>query len=572
MKKALRIIIPVVLAVIIIFSTVWYLFVYDRAFTRDVLLSCARFSEANGNHNIATWFYNTAYSQSGNSDDVAIELARQYVSSGNYTKAEFTLSNAIADGGGVDLYIELCKIYVEQDKLLDAVTMLDGVTNAEAKMQLDAMRPEAPTVAPAPGFYSQYISVTLTSENNIIYNSVDGKYPTTKKQPYSQPLTLVDGENTIHAVSVNETGLVSPLAIYGYTVGGVVKEMSFTDPAIEATIRDILKVNEDKLLYTNDLWTIKDFTVPANAKNYSDLTHMTFLESLTIKDASNNDFSFISSLANLLELTISNASISQEQLQAIASLPLLKQLTLSDCNLTNIEPLSKAVALTYLDLNNNTIRSINALSALTQLQDLNLSHNAVADLASLSALTALKTLDISHNAVKSLTPICTLTGLSKVSAGVNSITDLGNIGNLTSLNYLSLEYNQLTNVSGISKCKSITELNLSSNKITDISSFSALNNLMYFNFSYNQVKEIPKFSKNCALVTIDGSNNKISSLNNLGGLKNLNNINMDYNTEISSVKALASCPVLVEVNVYGTKVKDVTSLTKQSIIVNYKPV
>jgi Leucine-rich repeat (LRR) protein len=83
---------------------------------------------------------------------------------------------------------------------------------------------------------------------------------------------------------------------------------------------------------------------------------------------------------------------------------------------------------------------------------------------------------------------------------------------------------------------------------------------------------LPTFSKDCALVTIDGSHNNISKLDKLKGLKYLNIVNMDYNKNISSVKVLADCPVLVQVNVYGTKVKDVSALTSQSIIVNYKPV
>ena len=169
MKKSLRIILPVILAIAIILCTVWYLFIYDRGFTRDMLLSFARYSESQGNHNVATWFYNIAYKQSSNSDDVAIELAQQYKSSGNYTKAEYTLSNAIADGGGVDLYIALCNTYVEQDKLLDAVTMLDSITNPQIKEQLAAMRPASPTVTPEPGYYSQYISATLSKYDGTIY-------------------------------------------------------------------------------------------------------------------------------------------------------------------------------------------------------------------------------------------------------------------------------------------------------------------------------------------------------------------------------------------------------------------
>ena len=131
MKKVIRILVPVLLVVAIIFCTTWYLLVYDRPITRDILLKIARFNDNHGNHNSAAWFYNLAYSQAGDNDAVAIELAEQYKAVGNFTKAEFTLSNAIADGGGVDLYIALCKTYVQQDKLLDAVTMLDNITNEQ---------------------------------------------------------------------------------------------------------------------------------------------------------------------------------------------------------------------------------------------------------------------------------------------------------------------------------------------------------------------------------------------------------------------------------------------------------
>ena len=264
MRKFIRILIPLLLVVSIILCLYWYLFIYDRDFTKDMLLSCARRAEAQGNHTVATWFYNTAYRNISDNDSVACELAEQYKENGNYTKAEFTLSNAIADGGGVDLYIALCKTYVEQDKLLDAVNMLNGVKNPEIKDQLDAIRPAAPTAVPEPGFYNQYISVTLETAAGQIYVNPHGAYPCTIDGAYTDAVTLVDGENKIYAVTVAENGLVSPLAVYVYTVGGVVELMQFSDPAIEATVREKLNMPEPTELYTNDLWTITDFTVPAD--------------------------------------------------------------------------------------------------------------------------------------------------------------------------------------------------------------------------------------------------------------------------------------------------------------------
>lgn len=571
MKKTLRILLPIILALAIVLCMAWYLFIYDRTFTRDVLLTFARYSESQGSHNVAAWFYNQAYSQAGDNDAVAIELAEQYKASGNFTKAEYTLSKAIADGGAVELYIALCKTYVEQDKLLDAVNMLDNITNPQVKDQIAAIRPAAPVSLPAPGFYSQYISVSLESDSTIYYNA-NGIYPSTAKSPYENPIALSDGENTIYAVSISENGLVSPLSIFGYTIGGVVEKVEITDAAMNAAIRKALNASDDKELFTNDLWTIKEFSVPADAKDYSALRHMLFLTKLTIENGAADQLGNLSPLTNLSELKISGTSVSHENLQLIAGLPLLKSLTLPNCGITSISPLEKAVSLTYLDLSNNAIRNIDMLAMLKDLQELNLESNAIADLTPISGLSALTRLDVSSNVLTSLAPISSLTNLTWLDASTNSIANLGEIGKLTGLTNLYLQSNKLTGVSGVEKCTALTDLNISKNTISDIEALSKLTKMMYFDFSFNSVSQIPAFPKNCALVTINGSNNNISSLKPLGGLRNLNNVHMDYNKKISSVEPLKDCHLLVEVNVYATKVTKVTVLTDQGVIVNYNPV
>jgi len=572
MKKALRIIIPILLVAAIVLCSAWYLLVYDRPFTRDALLAAARRCESRGDHSVAAWFYGMAYEQSGNSDAVAIELAEQYKSIGNFTKAEFTLTNAIADGGDVSLYIALCKTFVEQDKLLDAVKLLDNVTDPEVLQELEKIRPKAPTVSPEPGFYNQYISVELDGNNHTVYANQNALFPSVNGDQYTKAFTLVDGDNTIYALAIAENGLVSPLSVFGYTIGGVVKEMVFEDNAIEKAVREVLAVDDSKLLYTNDLWQIKSFEVPSGAKKLTDLQYMCFLETLTIDGCGDGDFSFLSSITTLNSLLVSNTSVSQEALSCIADVKTLKQLTLNNCNLSGIKPLEKATGLIALDLSNNALRALDSLAVLTSLETLNLSHNAVANLNMLSGLSSLTTLDVSYNALATLSQISQLKQLRVLRADYNSISDLGSFGNLTRLTHLSLEKNQISDVTPIAQCTLLEELNIASNAITDISSLESLVSMTSFNFSYNQVKKLPEFPKDCALVTINGSHNLISSLDNLGGLQNLNSINMDYNTKISSVKALASCPVLIEVNIYGTKVKDVSMLTEQTIVVNYKPV
>lgn len=571
MKKTIRILIPLILTFAIILCLMWYLFVYDREFTRDMLLSCARYCESQGNHATAAWFYNRAYSQAKDNEAVAIELSEQYKASGNYTKAEFTLRNAIEDGGGIELYIALCKTYVEQDKLWDAVSMLNNITNPKIKEQLDKMRPAAPTASPEQGMYNQYITATIESTNGTVYVSTDGKYPSVRDVPYSEPIPLKGGENSIRAICISESGLVSPLSVFVYAIGGVNEIVEISDNAMETSIRNILGIDEEKDIYTNDLRNITAFTMPADANDYSTLGHMTFLESLVIENGSPDQLQYISGLTNLKELNISGTSISHDHLSMIAALPSLKSLRLSNCGITNISPLSSAKGLTSLDLSGNAIRNIDSISKMQDIIQLNLRQNALDDLAALSLLPKLQQLDVSYNALVSISPVCSMSSLTWLDASRNAIASLEDMSQLISLSFLSLSNNTLTSLSNISACSNLTELFVSNNGLTELSELSNIPNLMYLNFSYNQVSTLPTFKSTSQLVSIDGSHNQLKSVSELSGLMHLNNVYMDYNSEIKSISELTNCPKLVQVNVYGTKVKNVSALTDQSIIVNYDP-
>ena len=485
MKKALKILLPILLVITILVCSVWYLFVYDREFARDILLSCARYCEMQGSHEASAWFYDLAYSHAADSTQVALELAQQYKKSGNYTKAETTLSKAISDGGGVDVYIALCKTYVEQDKLLDAVNMLNNITNEQIKAQISEIRPAAPTASPDPGFYNQYISVTLTAENCEIYYGLDNIYPSIHKQLYTEPIALKDGENGIYALAIADNGLVSPLCVLGYTVGGIVEEVDFSDPAIEAAIRTQLNVQQDARLLTSDLWSITEFTVPSGAKVYDDLAHLAFVEKMTIENAVGSELDALSGLSNLTNLRITNTTVSDGVLNSIGALPKLKELTLANCGLTSISGLRNATGLIYLDLNNNTIRNISALSGMRALETLLIPHNAVNDLSAISDISSLKTLNAASNAITSLSPLGKLTGLTSLEVGTNAITDISGLSALTELRLLDLQSNQLTSVSPLSSCAALEDLNISANSLTDISPLKSLNKLLYLNFSNN---------------------------------------------------------------------------------------
>ena len=572
MKKVIKIVVPILLVLVVLSSICWYLFVYDRSFTQNLLLNRARAADERGDYSASAWYYNLAYRHSREDDQVAIELAERFKSIGNYTKAEYTLSNAISDGGGAKVYIALCKTYVEQDKLRDAVTMLDNIADPVIKAELDAMRPKAPEASPADGYYNEYISVSFTSDSGKVYVTTEGDYPSVKSQPLTTPLKLEGGETKVHAVTVSENGLVSPIRILGYTIAGVIEEVTITDAALDAIIREQLNVSSAHTLFSNQLWNITELNINSEVKDLSELSKLPFIENLTIQQGKYQNLSAISALTNLTALTIDGVTLTTEELKIIASFPDLRTLSLVRCNLSGITELSGTTALTSLNLSNNTIRDLEPLSAMTALEYLNLSHNAITQLTALSGASKLKELDVSYNSINSTAALSGCKSLENLYLDYNAVTNLGGLDKLSNLKILSASNNQITAINHLAAATNITDLDISNNKIADISFLKAHIHLKQLNFSNNQVSVLPAFPKDCSLSSINGSRNVLTDLQPLYGLKELNYVVMDYNSGITSVNPLSSCVTLVEVSVYGTAVTDVSALTKLNVIVKYAPI
>lgn len=563
MKKTIRVVLPIVLALVILLCTAWYLFIYDREFTRDMFLHTARFFESQGNPQISAWCYDLAYQQSADNDTVAIELAKQHAADGNFLQAEVTLTNAIADGASTELYVALSNIYLEQDKLMDAVKMLDAVCGEKSTVDpairdsLNKMRPQAPTADLEPGFYDpeQHASVQITTKSGTLYLNQNGTYPSvgdalhnqligavgyigkhgkiplSENGEYSQSVALSEGENVLFALSISEDGLVSPLSVYAYTLGavkgGVVEEVVFVDAVMEGAIRKALNVESGTTVMTDQIWELTSFTVPAGAQSLEDMRHLLGVEELTVTSAPADQLGCLSSFTNLRTLTIQDTPINETELAAIGNLPKLTKLTLEKCSLSSVTGLENAQKLEYLDLTNNAVTSLTPLRGLTSLKELCVKENALSEISPVSGLTNLTSLDASRNV--------------------------------------------LTSITGIGSCTALTALDISGNRITDISEVLKVSGLLRLNFSNNSVSSLPAWEKSCSLVTIDGSYNAITSLDALSGLEQLNNVYMDYNEGLQSVEPLASCPVLIQVNVYGTQVSNVKSLTDMSVIVKYDP-
>ena len=570
MKKKLRGLVPLILAIAILLSIAWYLMIYDRTFTRDILLGQARYFDTNGNAAIASFLYDMAYTTSGNDEDVAIELAHQYKQDGNYTKAEVTLTNAVNKTPTANLYTALCKTYVEQDKLLDAVLLLENISDPAIKAELEASRPSAPVSEVEPGFFNEYISITFTPSEDSLYCNFEGEYPSTKDGIYAEPFTLPAGETTVYAISVAKSGLVSPVTVLTYTVGGIIEPVTFADSAMESAIRSLLKLDSDHQVYTDELWEIAEFTVPEDVQTYEDIALLSYVKELTLHNAKLDSLEILSGLSHLESLDLSGSRFPSQDLALLTQLPQLTSLTLNNCGLSSVADLSGAPALTYLDLSSNTVRNMDALASITTLTEVNLEHNAVTGLQALSELPKLSKLNIAYNSVSDLAPLASCSELAWLNAENNAIYSLSAVDTLSQLSYLNLSHNSISDISILSSCKTLTELYLSYNSLVNITALNHMENLEVLDFAHNEVAELPYWENGGALRILDGSYNKIENIDTLWNMDSLTYIYMDYN-KLTSVGNLAKCPNLVMVNVYGNEIPQVDKLTDRDIIVNWDP-
>ncbi len=552
MKRALKVIIPLVLVIALLATACWFFFFNRADLTTGFLISQAETMTRNGRYDRAILYYNWAWALEPYRDDIPIDLADTYVKAGNYTKAEYTLVKAISNQPDMaELYIALCRTYVEQDKLLDAVQMLDRTTDPTVKAELDTLRPAPPVISPESGYYSEYIDVIVDSDTAVVYATVDGEYPSSDDDRYASPITLPSGETTILAIAVNDTGLVSPVALNGYTVGGVIEEITLTDPAIDTTVRDQLGLSSNEPLMSDLLWSITHLTLPDTVKDLSDLPRFTGLQSLTIQNVSGLDFTVLNQLPTLQALDLSGCTISSNAMEAIGSLTELQALILNGCALTDISVFSKLTNLTNLRLSSNSLTEIGVVSLMSNLEMVDLSNNPISSIAALGTCNKLKYVDISGCAVNAL----------------------GSLGNKTALETLFASSNQIKQIDDLAACKALSVLDITDNYVSDISILNQLPSLTRFDGDHNQITEIPVFDENnCILVYFSVDYNEIEDVSGLAGVDTLNYLNIDYN-HVKDLLPLADNYNLVQVNAWDNAISEesVEALQEHSIILNYNP-
>ncbi len=507
---------------------------------------------ASDNYDTAIARYTRAWESDNSRWDTAIKLGQCYAETDNYTKAEYILVSAITKNPDiVDLYATLSRTYVAQDKLLDAEAMLSRTSSQIVADALEIMRPKAPTISPEAGYYANEIDISLTHADGAAYLSIDGEFPSLATDSYTAPITLPAEESIAIAVVVSDDGLVSPVSTSGYTIGGIVEDVTFRDQALGDFIHETLGLEDSQAVTTEDMWSITQLDLPDTITDLTDLAICRSLTQLSIHNVYGMDFSVLSQLKSLQTLDLSSSTVSTKGLQAIGSLPNLTTLNLASCGLTDISP----------------------LATVTQVKDLNLSGNAITTIDALANLPALTHLNLSTNQIDSITPLAPATGLMELNISSNLIPDLGSLKDKTSLTSLIASDNVIASVAELSQCTALTNLDLSYNQLTDVEALGLLTNLETLNLSTNQVATLPDFTGHEQLHIFKANNTQITEVTALEGLAYLNYVAIDH-TLVADLTPISTCNTLVMVDAFATPITSldvVDAMVEAQIIVNYDP-
>lgn len=524
-----------------------------------------------GDYETAAERYEVAVSLAPENHDYVMALVEAYKLDNNYTKAERTLVTAIRVKPTAELYCTLSRLYVEQNKILDSQLMLDTITHEAVRAEVEALRPASPTFSHESGNYDSYIEIAILNQGGVVYYSVNADYPSSHSEPYSSPIILSAGKTNIQAISVGENGLVSPIVEANYDIVGLVEDLVFASPELEAMLREQLYIPRTESMQTNDVWDIESLKLPPEVTTLEDLKYFPALKELDVQGCNIEDYAPLTYVPTLEILNMNGNLASSDTLTQIGQLVNLKELYLSGCGISGISSLAGLTELDILDLSDNSIQDITPLSSMQGLISLNLKSNAVSSLDALSGITTLQEFNISYNSVSTLAPLQQSMHMQILHAAENKLLSVGALGHMADLSVLVVSGNELEDISALVNCTRMTELRVDNNLLTSIDCIAKMPLLTYLDCTHNQITGLPDLDPMSHLQQFYASYNQIASVAPLAGLTELTYVNVDYNEMIDDIEILSSCRLLVQVNAFGTHVKEVKLLTDYGVIVNFDP-
>ncbi len=162
------------------------------------------------NYERAVLFFDKAIRKNPSRLDAYEGLVKVHMEQEDMKAAEGVLKTAVKNNeSNIELNEYLMEFYISTDQLSKITDFMSNLENPKVKEALDVYESKEPLFSLAEGRYDDVQEVTLTSEEESIYYTLDGTTPTTESLLYVKPIQLGEGITVLKAISVNTKGVAS---------------------------------------------------------------------------------------------------------------------------------------------------------------------------------------------------------------------------------------------------------------------------------------------------------------------------------------------------------------------------
>ncbi len=314
----------------------------------------------------------------------------------------------------------------------------------------------------------------------------------------------------------------------------------------DAKYGDDNKILTEEEIYDTDVMEKLNYTIDLSNKGIQDISGIKYLKYYRIIDLSGNDLS--GEDANLGDL---------------ASLNYLEQISLSNCNISEIPEsvFASKHLIEGIDLSYNKLKDVDFLSlkdsktnkdmAYTELKELFLQGNYISDISNLAFV------DDKGETVSRIPKVNVLTlsrdlnyyeyktgkngkrvfkDASEVEYDITTSMDIAPLGLLKNVTTLWLANNYITDISPLASCKVLTTLDLSGNSITATSKsdglepLSKLQSIVCLKLDKNDIQMVRSLKRLIYLEILSLSDNKIGNVSGIiDGMTLLTYLDLDNN-------------------------------------------
>ena len=302
------------------------------------------------------------------------------------------------------------------------------------------------------------------------------------------------------------------------------------------------------LSFVQNLKQLTNLSVCAN--QVMDVSPLTGLSNLRILNFAENaglvDFSVISTLTNLESLSLNGNSITN--LAFLQSQSHLTALNIDANLISSFSPIAGLINLNILSAQQNLLTNTSDLSPLTNLLALNLNQNFISNPTLPQLPNLLISLSLSSNNIATAQPLASLTNLQSLDLSANSITDFSGFAGLSNLSTLSLYANSISNIAFLQNLRSLSSLDLHNNLIADISPLATLTNLSELNLAGNLTANFSPLANLANVTSLDLSSNPITDWTPINNLTNLAELYVQ-NESLSDLSFLPSAANLAKLDI-----------------------